>query len=139
MTSTDRVPDRTPLRVSSHVGLQRTSYMLSLPWTYAFPPMVAFVCLHFLVAGSVFFVRTTAYWRGPADQAHRIRSSDASRIGYSSMGILLVTLNGAVILLSLVVNSFRRYPAVRKHLPRLANKTAFISAACQRPKGDLSA
>jgi hypothetical protein len=101
--------------------------------------MIAFVCLHFLVARSVFLVRTTAYGPGPADQAQRIRSSDASRIGHSSMGILLVTLTGAIILLALVVNSFRRYPAVPKHLPRLANKTAFISAACQRPKGDFEA
>jgi hypothetical protein len=139
MTSTDGVPDRKPLRVSSHVGLQRTSYMLSLPWTYAFPLMIAFVCLHFLVARSVFLVRTTAYGPGPADQAQRIQSSDASRIGYSSMGILLVTLTGAISLLALVINSFRRYPAVPKHLPRLANKTAFISAACQRPKGDFEA
>ncbi|CAO2649251.1 Nn.00g066360.m01.CDS01 [Neocucurbitaria sp. VM-36] len=139
MTASNGVPDRKPLRVSSHVGLQRTSYMLSLPWTYASPLMLAFVVLHTLVARSCFLVRTTAYGPGSVEQSQRIISSDASRVGYSSMGILLATSTGAVILLLLIVNSFRRYPAVPEHLPRLANKTAFISAACQRPEGDTEA
>ena len=66
-------------------------------------------------------------------------SSDTSRVGYSSMSILLATLTGAIILLLLISNSFRRYPAVPEYLPRRANKTAFISAACQRPEGDTEA
>jgi hypothetical protein len=48
-------------------------------------------------------------------------------------------MTGTIIFLSLVANSFRSFPAVPEHLPRLANKTAFISAACQRPDGDKDA
>lgn len=55
------------------------------------------------------------------------------------MGILLATSTGAIIFFILLLNSFRKYPAVPNHLPRLAIKTAFISAACQRPEGDTAA
>jgi hypothetical protein len=139
MTVSDGTPDRKPLRVSSHVGLQRTSYMLSLPWTYASPLMLAFAVLHTLIARSCFLVRTMAYGPGPAKESQRMMGSDTSRVGYSSMGILLATMTGTIIFLSLVANSFRSFPAVPEHLPRLANKTAFISAACQRPDGDKDA
>jgi hypothetical protein len=139
MTASNGMPDRKPLRVSSHVGLQRTSYMLSLPWTYAFPLMLAFAVLHTLIARSCFLVRTMAYGPGPAEQSQRMMGSDTSRVGYSSMGILLATLTGAIIFLSLVANSFRSFAAVPEHLPRLATKTAFISAACQRPDADKEA
>lgn len=128
------IPDRKPLRVSSHVGLQRTSYMLSLPWSYAAPMMLAFTVLHTLVARSVFLVRTAAY--GPGLDGARMGHRDASRVGFSSMGILLSTILGFLILLSLLFSSFRKYYGVPKHLPRMGNKTAFISAACQRPAGD---
>jgi hypothetical protein len=131
------IPDRKPLRVSSHVGLQRTSYMLSLPWLYAAPMMLVFTVLHTLVARSVFLVRTAAY--GPGPDGARMGHRDASRVGFSSMGILLSTILGFFILLSLLFNSFRRYYGVPKHLPRMGNKTAFISAACQRPDGDTDA
>lgn len=128
------VPNRKPLRVSSHVGLQRTSYMLSLPWTYAAPMMLAFTLLHTLVARSVFLVRTAAY--GPGPEGIRMGHRDASRVGFFSMGILLSTIMGCLILIILLLNSFRSYHGVPKHLPRMSNKTAFVSALCQRPAGD---
>ncbi|KAG9249343.1 hypothetical protein BJ878DRAFT_484923 [Calycina marina] len=66
-------------------------------------------------------------------------SSDASRVGYSSMGILLVSSTGAAILLFLIINSFRRYSTAPEYFPRLANKTEFITAACQRLEGNREA
>ncbi|KAJ8119065.1 hypothetical protein OPT61_g53 [Boeremia exigua] len=132
-----RTPNRKTLRVSSYVGLQRTSYMLSLPLSYAAPMMLAFTVLHTLVARSVFLVRTAAY--GPGPDGGRMGHRDASRVGYSSMGILLSKITGGIILLSFLLNSFRRFYGVPKHLPRMGNKTAFISAACQRPAGDSEA
>lgn len=133
------IPDRKPLRVSSHVGFQRTSYMLSLPWSYAMPMMLAFTIPHTLIARSVFLVRTAAFGPGLNSESQRLFDRDASRVGFSSMGILLSTIVGSLILLSLLFNSFRRYHGVPKHLPRMANKTAFISAACQRPDDDVDA
>ncbi|KAF2191668.1 hypothetical protein K469DRAFT_746163 [Zopfia rhizophila CBS 207.26] len=139
MSISGKVPDRKPLRVSSHIGLQRTSYMLSLPRTYAAPMMLAFAAIHTLVSRSVFLVRTAAFDPGSAEEAPRLMHRDASRVGYSSMGILLTILAGAIVLLFLIVNSFRSYHGVPKYLPLMANKTAFISAACQRPEGDKDA
>jgi hypothetical protein len=69
MMASNGMPDWKPLRVSSHVGLQRTSYMLSLPWTYAFPLMLAFAVLYTLIARSCFLVPTMAYGPGPAEQS----------------------------------------------------------------------
>ncbi|KAF2639193.1 hypothetical protein P280DRAFT_402866, partial [Massarina eburnea CBS 473.64] len=139
MTSSNGISTRKPLRVSSHVGLQRTSYILSLPWTYAAPLMMLFATLHIFVARGVFIVWTTAFRPGSTERSERIISGDVSRIGYSSIAILLATLTGAFIFLLRIFNSFRSYSEVPEHLPRLANKTVFISAACQRPEGDKEA
>lgn len=96
--------------------------------------MLAFTLLHTLVARSVFLVRTAAY--GPGPEGIRMGHRDASRVGFFSMGILLSTIMGCLILIILLLNSFRSYHGVPKHLPRMSNKTAFVSALCQRPAGD---
>lgn len=130
------VPNRKTLRVSSHVDMQRTSYMLSLPWTYAAPMMLAFTILHTFVARSVFLVRTSAYTAGSLEDSRRVMLRDTSRVGYSCKGILISTILGLILLIGLVANSFRSYRGVPQFFPRLANKTAFIKATCQRPQGD---
>jgi hypothetical protein len=52
------------------------------------------------------------------------------------MGALLTMLAGTALLLSFFAIGTKKYHDVPRYLPRLANKTAFISAACQRPDGD---
>ena len=53
--------EKKTLRVSSPVGMQRSTYTLSLPWSYAIPLMVSYIFLHWLVSQSVFIVQTSAY------------------------------------------------------------------------------
>ncbi|OAL44294.1 hypothetical protein IQ07DRAFT_663651 [Pyrenochaeta sp. DS3sAY3a] len=123
-------------RVSAHQGLQRSSYMLTLPFKHAAPMMLAFTIMHTLLARSVFLVRTAAYGPGDLDTSQRLPARDSSRIGFSSMALLLTMLAGLSTLFSLFVFAARKYKTVPRHLPRMANKTAFISAACHRPDGD---
>ena len=131
--------EKKALRVSSPVNeCQRSEYFLSLPWKYAAPQMASFMLLHWLVSQSVFIVQTTAYGPGPSGQ--RIASNDASRIGFSSIGILLSTLWGSVMLFILLLNSFvRSYPSFPPDMARMATNSAAISAACHRPSSDTDA
>jgi len=122
--------EKKTLRVSfPQHSLQRSSYFLSLPWRYALPLMLGFITLHWLVSQSVFTVQTTAY--GPGQDGAPIPSTNASRLGYSPLGILLTTIVGAVLILALVVNSCRRYKSVvPARLPRMATDSNTIRALC---------
>lgn len=131
--------ERKTLRVSSHVGMQRSTFMLTLPWRYSVPLVVSFVALHFFVSRGTFIVKSIAWTAGPNDQAQHIHSEDTSRVGYSSLGILISTLLGSAMYVVLLLHSFRSYEQMPSYLPRIANKTSFISAACQRPDGDKDA
>lgn len=128
--------ERKALRVSSpRNAMQRFSYFLSLPWKYAGPQMLAFIVLHWLVSQSVFTVQTSGYSPGPNGQ--RVPSVDASRVGFSALGILLSTLLGALLLVGLLgLSIFRRYPEVPEYFPRMAVNSAAISANCHRPLKD---
>lgn len=123
--------EKKTLRVSfPEHSLQRSSYFLSLPWRYALPLMLAFITLHWLVSQSVFTVQTTAY--GPGQDGAPIPSTNASRLGYSPLGILLTTVLGAVLILALVANSCRRYKCVvPARLPRTATDSNTIRALCR--------
>lgn len=125
--------EKKALRVSSPLGMQRSSYMLSLPWSYAGPLMLSFVLLHWLISQSVFVVQTTAYSGGP--DGRRMRASDASRVGFSPIGIMLTTSFGILLLAALVGNGFRRYENVPRGMVRIATSSSGISAAC-RPDGE---
>lgn len=133
------IREKKTLRVSfPQHSLQRSSYFLSLPWRYALPLMVAFITLHWLVSQSVFTVQTTAY--GPGQDGAPIPSTNASRLGYSPLGILLTTILGAVLILALVANSCRRYKyVVPARLPRMATDSSTIRALCGSANEDREA
>jgi hypothetical protein len=127
--------EKKALRVSSPKNaIQRSSYLLSLPWKYAGPQMLVFVVLHWLVSQSVFTVQTTCYGLGPSGQ--RIPSRDASRVGYSVLAILLTTLLGVLLLLLFGLNGLRRYPNAPPDFPRMAINSAAISVNCRRSPDD---
>ncbi|KAH8812621.1 hypothetical protein F5884DRAFT_820450 [Xylogone sp. PMI_703] len=117
------------------VGLQRSSYTLSLPLTYSVPLLVLFILIHWLISQSVFVVQTIVF--GPGANAVRIPKYDTSHIGYSTLGIALsITLAGVLILL-LIINSFvRKYPNAPRGFPSMAVNSAAISAVCHPPKDD---
>lgn len=50
------------LRVSHPVGMQRSSYFLSLPMKYGAPYMLASTVLHWLMSQSLFIVNTKTYF-----------------------------------------------------------------------------
>ena len=131
--------EKKTLRVSfPQHARQRSSYFLSLPWRYALPLMAAFITLHWLVSQSVFTVQTTAY--GPGQNGAPIPSTNASRLGYSPLGILLTTILGAILILALVANSCRRYKyVVPALLPRMATDRNTIRALCVSAKEDREA
>lgn len=111
-------------------SLQRSSYFLSLPWRYALPLMLAFIAIHLLVSQSVFTVQTTAY--GLGQDGASIPSTNASRLGYAPLGILLT--------IALVANSCRRYKCVvPARLPRMATDSNTIRTLCDSANGDRGA
>lgn len=100
--------------------------------------MIAFTTLHWLISQSVFTVQTTAY--GPGQDGAPIPSTNASRLGYSPLGILLTTILGAILILALVANSCRRYKyVVPALLPRMATDSNTIRALCACAKEDREA
>jgi hypothetical protein len=52
--------NRKPLRVSEPVGIQRSSYFISLPWRYGIPLYGSSAVMHWLVSQSLFLARITA-------------------------------------------------------------------------------
>jgi hypothetical protein len=52
-----------PLRVSSPIGLQRSTYFLSLPLLYTLPLMTTFTILHWTLSQSIFLYILSVYNR----------------------------------------------------------------------------
>lgn len=52
--------ERKSLRVTSHSGLQRSTYYLQLPYMYSTPLLVSSCVLHWLVSQTIFIARVTA-------------------------------------------------------------------------------
>jgi hypothetical protein len=55
------MPVRKTLRVSAPVGIQRSSYFVSMPLRYGIPLMATMSLLHWLVSQSLFVVATVSY------------------------------------------------------------------------------
>ena len=127
-----------PLRVSSPVGMQRSSYMLSLPMSYSIPLMLAFMLLHWLISQSVFIIQTTALSPGP--QTYRLPNYDSSAVGYSVLGIILSTATGAILVIGLIVNAIvRKFKDVPPEFLAMGANSAAISALCHPPSNDKDA
>lgn len=143
--------DRKTLRVSAPVGIQRSSYVLSIPLCYGLPTMVLFAILHWLVSQSTFIVRVIRVnWEGAL-------TTGWTTTGYSfipcflckSYLALMVTFMltnsfEAIILslfmvLSIVLLSFlKKYPGDAA-MPLASTCSAAISAACHHPEADKEA
>jgi len=48
--------ERKSLRVSAPVGLQRSSYYISMPWKFAIPFIITFAFLHYILSQSIFVI-----------------------------------------------------------------------------------
>lgn len=127
-----------PLRVSQPEGMQRSSYMLSLPFTYSVPLMLSMMVLHWLVSQSVFLEQTMGFDTSP-DPA-RVPSFDRTAVGYSQLGQVLAIGFGGLLLIALLTNSaLRQYVGAPPGFVRAGMSSALIRAFCQRPEEDSDA
>jgi len=121
---------RKSLRTTDPVGLQRSTYWLSLPWTYALPLASASSVLHWLISQSLFVARTEVL--NTEGQPEPISYME---VGYSPLGILLSLLFGITMVVVMVVNGMRRL----KGGVLVGNNSLAIAAACQRMEKDWEA
>ncbi|ORY71967.1 uncharacterized protein BCR38DRAFT_418535, partial [Pseudomassariella vexata] len=133
---------RKPLRVSEPVGIQRSSYFISLPLRYGVPLYVTSGIMHWLVSQSLFLARITAL----TPDGVQDYDSSFSTCGYSPIAIIISTFElrvlvpapdayegtiaiivGAVLVLFIVVLGLRRYDGTMR---MVSTNSRAISAAC---------
>ncbi|KAI1660678.1 hypothetical protein F4813DRAFT_378961 [Daldinia decipiens] len=133
-----RPEGKKPLRVTSPVGMQRSSYFLSLPLKYSILLMIGSILLHWFISQGIFVVQTSSF--GPGANGERHPEFDVSARGYSALGVLLAIILGAVLVLVLVVNSFaRKFQSVPAGFQLMGMNSSGISLMCQRPEEDFDA
>lgn len=144
--------DRKTLRVSAPAGIQRSSYILSVPLRYGLPATVLFAILHWLVSQSTFIVRVIRVdWEGALTTGWTTAgySFMPCILGNSYPNVLMVTFMltssvAAVILFLLIVlclvllGFLKKYPGDAA-MPLASTCSAAISAACHQPEADKEA
>lgn len=121
---------RKALRTTDPRGLQRSTYWLSLPWTYALPLAVASSVLHWLISQSLFVARTEIL-----DTYGETEPISYMEVGYSPLAILIALLFGTGMVVAMVCNGARKL----KGGILVGNNSLAISAACHRSIGDVGA
>ena len=135
---------RKPLRVTSPVGSQRSTYRLQLPYKYGIPLLVLSGTLHWLVSQSIFLARVDWYDNGFPDEGdgdqyldqYDIQYQSISTLGYSCIAIITVIALGGIVVIIGILHGFRRY---KPGAPLVGSCSAAISAACHRPNEDVDA
>ncbi|RYP80105.1 hypothetical protein DL770_006367 [Monosporascus sp. CRB-9-2] len=127
-----------PLRVTSPVGIQRSSYFLSLPLKYSSLLMMSSILLHWFISQGIFLVQTSSFGPGPAGQRHS--EFDVSARGYSALEIILATTLWAVFVIALIIHSFaREFRGIPCGFHLMGMSSAGIGLMCTRPEGDSDA
>ena len=142
--------DRKTLRVSAPVGIQRSSYVLSMPLCYGIPMTVFFSVMHWLVSQSIFIIRVNKF------DCHGEPERGWTTIGYSLIPCLIgkkhsirirypanhnlkaVNLGFLLLIFQIVHGNLRKYPG-ENAIPLASSCSAAISAACHRPEADKEA
>lgn len=126
------------LRVSSSVGMQRSSYTLSLPMKYSIPLMLTMIILLWLISESLFLVRIHEF--GPGSEIYRIPDLDKFEVGHSDLGVILAIALSSTMMIALLVNAVvRKYEDAPAGFPAMATDSAAICAACRPPEEDKDA
>ncbi|KAF2007571.1 hypothetical protein P154DRAFT_420621, partial [Amniculicola lignicola CBS 123094] len=125
--------DRKTLRVAAPVGIQRSSYFISMPLRYSLPIMGVFTIMHWLLSQSTFIIRVLAFdWDGSVLPGW-------TTAGFSVIPSLISLMLGVSILLAYCLYAyFRRYPA-SPGMPLASTCSMAISANCHRPDRDTDA
>lgn len=122
---------RKTLRVSNPVGKQRSTYWLQLPYFYGIPLLIMSGILHWLVSQCVFLVRI-AVENSDGGGEEKLTTT----CGYSPIAIIIVIPLGALWLLVVIANGFKKY---KEGMPLAGSCSAAISAACHRPEANVDA
>ena len=120
---------RQPLRVTSPVGVQRSTYYLQLPYHYSIPLMVMSGLLSWAASQSLYMISTVIHDTNDAS----IPDRTFSLCGYSPGTIMITTMAGWVIALFTILTGLRRYP---DGMPLASTSSAAISAACHPREDD---
>lgn len=133
-----REDGKKPLRVSSPVGMQRSSHFLSLPLKYSVPLMSLSILLHWLISQSIFLAQSSTF--GPGPNGARLSGFDNPARGYSLLGCVLALSLGMLMVIGIVLNSLIRvYRSMPPGFQRMGFNSSAIRAICQRPEGDSQA
>lgn len=121
---------RKALRTTNPKDEQRSTYWLSLPWTYALPLAVCSSVLHWLISQSLFIARTEILetYGQPEEISYM-------EVGYSPLAILVALLFGSGMVLGLILNGLRKL----RQCVLVGNNSLAIAAACQKPEKDVDA
>jgi hypothetical protein len=120
---------RKTLRTTNPKSEQRSTYWLSLPWTYALPLAVCSSVLQWLISQSLFIARTEIL-----DTYGQPEEISYMEVGYSPLAILLTLLLGSGMVLGLLLDGLREL----RQCVLVGNNSPAI-AACQRPEKDVDA
>ncbi|KAI1763898.1 hypothetical protein GGR53DRAFT_466894 [Hypoxylon sp. FL1150] len=84
------------LRVTSPIGLQRSSYFLSLPIKYSIILVAGSIALHWFISQGIFLLQTSSIGTCPAGEWHP--EFDVSAREYPALGVILaITLGGTLL------------------------------------------
>lgn len=134
---------RASLRVTNPSSTQRSTYFLSLPYTFSIPLTLIFVALHWLVSQSIFLARVDTFdvhqWNmdnnGTWDNVEQLDEYLSSALGYSAPAILTtIAVGSAIVVACLLVGIVMRYPD--QGMPLGGTNSAIISAACHVDAGE---
>ncbi|KAI0475261.1 hypothetical protein GGR56DRAFT_645310 [Xylariaceae sp. FL0804] len=115
---------RKTLRVSEPLGIQRSSYFISLPLKFGIPLYVSSGLVHWLLSQSLFLARITAVF--PDNQVDNVNTFTTT--GYSPIAIFITLLVGTVIIITIVLlGYFNKYDGTMR---MVATNSRAISAAC---------
>ncbi|KAI0966578.1 hypothetical protein F4678DRAFT_475868 [Xylaria arbuscula] len=114
---------RKPLRVSEPVGIQRSSYFISLPLRYGVPLNLFSAVFHWLISQSFFLARITALLPSGVEDY----GNSFSTLGYSPYAIIITGIVGFINLLIIILLSCRKYDGT---MSIVSTNSRAISAAC---------
>ncbi|OTA93633.1 hypothetical protein M434DRAFT_41031, partial [Hypoxylon sp. CO27-5] len=122
---------RKPLRVSEPIGIQRSSFYISLPLRYGIPLFTISGLMHWLISQSLFLARITAICADgdpescPGGQVDLDNSF--STCGYSPIAVFITLLAAGFIILTMIAMGLRKYDGT---MSMVSTNSMAISAAC---------
>ncbi|KAI1757385.1 hypothetical protein F4782DRAFT_478338 [Xylaria castorea] len=121
---------RKPLRVSEPVGIQRSSYFISLPLRYGVPFNLFSAVFHWLISQCYFLARITALLpNGEEDYGNSF-----STLGYSPYAMIVTGIIAFINLMTIVLIGCRQYDCT---MSMISTNSMAISAACHALPEDI--